>query len=175
LASAPTPINGLNILKPSLDPFVRNHMENPMNIANSDPKTGERISPLIDQLRRRAAAAGRDPVPASVYEAQEAHWAANYSTRPYVEAGEDYDDYAPAYLYGIYYYHSNPERQFDSSEADLSNGWDAARGDSPLDWRKAKPAVEEAWYQVRDLAERARSERAELLSTSPTAHTPGDR
>ena len=145
-----------------------------MSTANSDRTSGGKSSPLIDKLRRQAAAAGKDPVPASVYEAQEAHWAANYATRPYREAGADYEDYAPAYLYGIYWYHSNPDRLFDASEAELSTGWDAARGDSPLDWSKAKPAVEEAWYQVRNLAERARSERAELLATSPNAHTPGD-
>jgi hypothetical protein len=145
-----------------------------MNSSNSDRTAGGKAGSLIDKLRRQAAAAGNDPVPASVYEAQEAHWAANYSTRPYAQTGAAYEDYAPAYLYGIYWYHSNPESLFDASEAELSTGWDAARGDSPLDWPKAKPAVEEAWYQVRNLAERARSERAALLATSPTAHTPGD-
>jgi len=145
-----------------------------MNDVNSERTSEGKTSPLVDKLRRQAAAAGKDPVPASVYEAQEAHWAANYETRPYRQAGSDYEDYAPAYLYGIYWYHSNPELLFDASEAELSTGWDSARGDSPLDWPKAKPAVEEAWYQVRNLAERARSERAELLAMSPNPHTPGD-
>ncbi len=131
-------------------------------------------SPLIAKLRRQMAERGADPVPESVYEAQDAHWSANYASRPYVAAGEEYADYAPAYLYGVLWYHADPERQFDDSEAELSNGWDSARAGSPLDWQKAKPAVEEAWYQVRDLAERARSERAELLANSPNAHTPGD-
>ena len=136
-----------------------------MNTANS---------PLIDKLRRQTAARGAEPVPASVYEAQDAHWSANYSSRPYVGAGEEYADYAPAYLYGVFWYHEDPQRTFDASESELSKGWDAARADSPLDWQKAKPAVEEAWYQVRDLAERARAERADLLANSPNAHTPGD-
>jgi hypothetical protein len=131
-------------------------------------------TPLINKLRRQRADAGADPVPASVYEAQDAHWSANYSTRPYVVAGEDYEDYAPAYLYGVFWYHANPDREFDTSDADLSSGWDAARGGSPLDWQKAKPAVEEAWYQVRDLAERSRLERAALLATSPEPQMPGD-
>ncbi len=137
-----------------------------MTIANSNR--------LIERLRRQAAAAGDEPVPASIYQTQYAHWQDNYSTRPYVEEGEDYEDYAPAYLYGVHWYHANPERHINASEADLSKGWESARGDSPLEWPKAKPAVEEAWYQVRDLAERAREERAQLLSRSPTAHTPGD-
>jgi hypothetical protein len=60
-------------------------------------------------------------------------------------------------------YHSNPDRCFDASEGDLENGWDSARGDSPLDWATAKPAVREAWYRVSDLAQRANRERAEVL------------
>jgi hypothetical protein len=140
-------------------------MENRMNMEHS---------PLIDKLRRQMAAAGCDEVPVSVYESHDAHWSVHYASRSYVEAGEDYDDYAPAYLYGVFLYHTNPQRHFDTYVNELANGWDSARGESPLDWIKAKPAVREAWYRVRDLAERAKSERTELLSTPPTAHTPGD-
>jgi hypothetical protein len=118
--------------------------------------------------------AAASEVPASVYQAHHDHWSANYASRPYVEAGEEYEDYAPAFLYGVFWYHSNPQRQFDACEGDLANGWDSARGDSPLAWAKAKPAVREGWYRVSDLAERARLERAELLADSPSAHTPGD-
>jgi len=76
-----------------------------MNPENSDLNTKARPNPMIDRLPRQTTAAGSDPVPASVYEAQQAHWAANYATR---------------------------------------------------------------------LAERARSERAELLATSANAPMPGD-
>ncbi len=145
-----------------------------MNIRSNHRESEEKHSPLIDKLRRQMAAAGNDEVPASVYEAHDAHWSVNYASRPYVEAGEEYEDYAPAYLYGVFLYHSNPERHFDAFEDELANGWASARGDSSLDWIKAKPAVREAWYRVSDLAKRAKSERTELLSTSPAAHTPGD-
>ena len=145
-----------------------------MTTANRIPQTQFRTSSFIEQLRRRTAANGGDPVPASVYEAQDAHWAAHYASRPYVDAGDDYADYAPAYLYGVFWYHSNPEQSFEAGAADLSKGWDSARGDSPLEWPKAKAAVEEAWYQVRDLAERSRSERAELLATTSNPPMPGD-
>ncbi len=131
-------------------------------------------SPLIDKLRRQMVASGNDDVPASVYEAHDAHWSVHYVSRPYVEAGEDYEDYAPAYLYGVFLYHTNPQRHFDAYDNELANDWDSARGESPLDWIKARPAVREAWYRVSDLAERAKSERAALLLASPTAHTPGD-
>lgn len=134
----------------------------------------EQTSPLIDKLRRQMAAAHNGSIPASDYDAHHGYWSANHASRPYVEAGEEYEVYAPAYLYGVIWYHSNPQRQFDASEQALSDGWDSARGDSPLDWARAKPAVREAWYRVSNLAGRAQSERALLLAASPTAHTPGD-
>src|SRR6187549_3085303 len=31
---------------------------------------------------------------------EDAYWRENYSSRPYVEPGSSYDDYAPAYQYG---------------------------------------------------------------------------
>jgi hypothetical protein len=129
---------------------------------------------LIEKLRRQRAAAGKDAIPASVYQDQDAHWSAVYATRPYVEAGEDYEDYAPAYLYGVFLYHSNPDQNFDESAADLAGGWESARSDSSLDWDKARPAAREAWYRISDLDQRATLERAAVLSNSSQAHTPGD-
>ena len=145
-----------------------------MGIGNSDRESAEEHSPLIDKLRRQMALSGSQDVPASVYQAHDAHWLANYATRPYVESGANYEEYAPAFLYGVFWYYSNPERNFDVSESDLADGWDAVRGDSSLDWPMARPAVREAWYQVNDLAERATAERAEFLARSPAAETPGD-
>ena len=145
-----------------------------MNISGSDRESAEESIALIDRLRRQMAEDGDDEVPTAVFQAQDAHWSANYASRPYVEAGEDYEDYAPAYLYGVVWYHSNPDQPFDASDGDLAKGWDSARGDSPLDWSKAKPAVREAWYRVSDLTERAKAERDTLLGTSPTAQTAGD-
>ncbi len=105
---------------------------------------------------------------------EHAYWSENYATLPYVGANEDYEDYAPAFSYGVVWYQLNPERQFDEFEAELATGWASARGASPLDWPKAKPAARDAWYRVRDLAGRAKLERSDVLSTSPEAHTPGD-
>jgi hypothetical protein len=133
-----------------------------------------KFSPLIDKLQRQMAAAGKDSVPTTVYEDQDAHWSVNYASRPYVVVGEEYEDYAPAYLYGVFLYHSNPDQTFDDSDGDFADGWESARSGSPLDWSKAKPAVREAWYRVSDLDQRARSERAAVLASSPAAPTPGD-
>jgi hypothetical protein len=146
-----------------------------MNTANNHPDSEREASPLIDKLRRQMAASDGDDVAGSTRQAEEnTHWSLNYASRPYVGADEAYLDYAPAYLYGVVWYDSSPERQFEDCERDLANGWDSVRGGSPLDWPKAKPAVRDAWYRVSDLAAQARLERSELLSTSPAGPSPGD-
>jgi hypothetical protein len=104
---------------------------------------------------------------------EDADWALHHSTRDYVDNDIPYDHYAPAYLYGIASYQSNPERQFDDYEGELASGWTRARSGSPLEWPTAKPAVREAWYRISDLTSRAKSERANVLS-SADAVTPGD-
>jgi hypothetical protein len=139
-------------------------MENRMSIFNTNRNSDEESSPLISE---------RD-IPASVYQAQDAHWSVHYAARPYVKEGEDYEDYAPAYLYGVFLYHSNPAQHFDARDAEAAKGWDSARGNSPLDWPKAQPAVREAWYRISNLAERAEAERNAALSTSPRTPTAGD-
>jgi hypothetical protein len=145
-----------------------------MTTESNDPGSAEEAEYLTDKLAREAAA---DEVAAAVllYHAREnTHWSANYATRAYVDEGELYEDYAPAYRYGVVWYQSNPARDFDDCEADLASGWDSARAGSPLDWPKAKPAVREAWYRVSDLDAQAKSERTVALAASPGAATPGD-
>ena len=111
-------------------------------------------------------ALGGDAVAASVDQIkEEAHWRENHATRPYVAAGAAYADYEPAYRYGLVWYQLNPGRDFDECEVELAIGWVDARGDSPLAWPRAKPAVREAWYRVSDLAARAKTERADSLET----------
>ena len=136
-----------------------------MNIVSSThPVSNEDSALSVDELERLLDAQAQDGT----------YWSEIHASRPYASEGEAFADYEPAYLYGVVWYQSNPERQFDDSEEDLTAGWGSARGDSPLDWPKAKPAVREAWYRVSDLAARARSERSEVLAASPTASTPGD-
>ena len=135
-----------------------------MNTATKHPASNDETSPLIDKLKRQMAASAGDSGSAAAAQAKDdTYWFENYAS------------YAPAFLYGVVWYQSNPERRFEDCEGELANGWDSARAGSPLDWTKAKPAVRDAWYRVSDLEARAKLERSELLSTSPEAQTPGDR
>ena len=66
-----------------------------------------------------------------------------------------YDDYGPAYRYGVDSYSSNPGRKFDDLDDDLGRDWDSRRGSSTLDWGRAKHATRDAWQRLSDTVERA--------------------
>jgi hypothetical protein len=87
--------------------------------------------------------------------AHEAHWREHFASRPYVPAGADYEEYAPAYRYGaLSYAHSDGTRSWDDVEAELSAGWDAAKDRSRLAWDDARHAARDAWERMKTLAER---------------------
>ena len=78
-------------------------------------------------------------------------WRKNWSDRKYVDGGFTYDqDWAPAYRYGIDAYARYPDRSYDDMEADLSTGWADVRGESRLDWDRARHATRDAWQRVSD-------------------------
>jgi hypothetical protein len=87
-------------------------------------------------------------------QAEDAYWRDNFKSRPY--AGDSsYDEYGPAYRYGVQSYSDQPGRTFEQAESDLSRDWDGARGPSNLDWERAKHATRDAWNRVSDTVERA--------------------
>lgn len=77
-----------------------------------------------------------------------AYWRDNFNGRPYAQNGTNYDDYAPAYGYGVSSYSKYPGRSFDDVEGDLSRGWDGARGASSLRWDQARSATRDAWERI---------------------------
>jgi hypothetical protein len=82
------------------------------------------------------------------------YWRKNYGSRSYVQPGETYDEYAPAYQYGWESRSRHSGKRFEDVEDDLRRNWDRAKGKSRLQWERAKQASRDAW-------ERAGSERAE--------------
>jgi len=103
---------------------------------------GAAIGAIAGGLAGKSVAESIDPT------REDAYWRDNYSDRPYVSAGSSYDDYGPAYSYGVNAYSRDPERSFDDAEADLSTGWKSARGKSSLDWSRAKDATRDAWDRL---------------------------
>ena len=85
---------------------------------------------------------------------EDAYWRENYSSRPYV-AGGNYDDYGPAYRYGVDGYGQYQGRTFEQAEPELMRDWQRAKGSSKLTWENAKHATRDSWQRVSDAVERA--------------------
>lgn len=103
---------------------------------------------VLGGLAGKGVAAAIDP------EAEDSYWRDNYSSRPYATGGT-YDDYGPAYRYGVDGYGQYQGRKFDEVESELSRDWDRAKGSSNLNWDNAKHATRDAWQRVSDSVERA--------------------
>ena len=76
------------------------------------------------------------------------YWRENYTSRPYATPGTAYDEYAPAYQYGWEARGRYADKNFEDVENTLGQDWDRARGESQLNWEKAKHATRDAWDRV---------------------------
>src|SRR6187399_496629 len=82
---------------------------------------GTVAGPVVGGLAGKGIAEQIDPT------VEDAYWRDNYSSRPYVSGGS-YDDYGPAYSYGVNSYSKYAGRKFDEVESDLSRDWNSVRG-----------------------------------------------
>lgn len=110
---------------------------------------GAVVGAVAGGLAGRGAARAIDPA------VEETYWRDNYATRPYVTSGASFDDYGPAYRYGLDAYTRYPDRAFDEVEPELGRGWTNSRGCSSLEWERAKHASRDAWHRLSDTVERA--------------------
>ena len=85
---------------------------------------------------------------------EDKYWRDNYASRPYVNGGS-YDDYGPAYSYGVNSYGKYKGRPFNEVESELARDWQNARGRSSLEWDRAKLASRDAWDRLSNTVERA--------------------
>ncbi len=81
---------------------------------------------------------------------ENAHWRENFATRPYVEKGAVFEDYGPAYAYGVISSIRYDGRTFEDVESELSRDWANMRGNSLLAWVQARHATRDAWDRVRN-------------------------
>lgn len=107
------------------------------------------IGAVLDGLAGKHVAESIDPT------VEDAYWRENYSSRPYVREGSSYDDYGPAFSFGVAEYPRRAGRDFDDVEPELGSEWQARRGGSRLEWEDAKHATRDAWRRVSDSVERA--------------------
>lgn len=106
---------------------------------------GGAIGAIAGGLVGKGVAEGIDPT------VEEGYWRDNYSSRPYVENDKDYsyeEDYLPAYKYGWENKSKYEGRTFEDADSELGTGWDRNKGNSNLEWDKAKHATKDAWHRV---------------------------
>ncbi len=109
---------------------------------------GAVVGAVAGALAGKGIAEGVDPV------AEETYWRDNFPSRSYA-GGAAYDEYRPAFGYGVDAYSRYPDRSFDEVEPELGRDWNSKRGNSNLDWGKAKHATRDAWQRLSDTVERA--------------------
>ena len=87
--------------------------------------------------------------------AEEAYWRENYSSRPNVNPEVSFNEYRPAYSYGVDAHRRFEGQSFEQAEPELMRGWDGVKGMSSLTWENASHAVRDAWQRVSDFVESA--------------------
>jgi hypothetical protein len=92
---------------------------------------------------------GKDVAELADPTAEGAWWRENWTTRDYVSPSASYEDYGPAYIYGVEVFVRDPSRSFDELDDDLAAGWQQARGNSRLEWGDARVPARDAWERVR--------------------------
>jgi hypothetical protein len=97
----------------------------------------------------------------------EDHWLRDhFRSRPYVEEGDTFEDFAPAFRYGALAEAKYGDAGIDLMDEQLRHDWEASK-DSDMPWTKAKEAVRDAYDRtVQIRKERAHPEHAEPVVES---------
>ncbi|NYZ62757.1 hypothetical protein [Luteimonas deserti] len=81
-----------------------------------------------------------------LYQRSDAYHSSEFEKADYRSEDDSFDDYQPAYRYGVYARSRHPDRNWDDSlESELSRDWGSRRGTSKLEWDRAKAAVQHAY------------------------------
>jgi len=103
---------------------------------------GAAVGAVIGGLAGKSVAEVVDPT------VEEDYWRENYVSRDYVEPGSSFDDYGPAYGFGVTSLGRYPGRSFDDVEAEMAGDWPTGRGASSLSWDRARLAARDAWNRA---------------------------
>jgi hypothetical protein len=104
---------------------------------------GAAVGAIAGGLAGKGVAEAIDPT------AEDAYWRANYASRAYATPRDSWDDWGPAYAYGVAHYNRNVGRSFEDVESELERGWETARGKSSMEWTRARLAAYDAWEHAR--------------------------
>ena len=109
---------------------------------------GAAVGAIVGGYAGKGVAEAIDPT------VEDAYWRENFKTRPYADTGASFEQYEPAYRYGVDSVGRYSGRSFEAAEPDLAGDWERVRGTSNLDWDRAKHATRDAWTRLSDSAER---------------------
>jgi len=84
--------------------------------------------------------------------AEHEFWRSEFKKRPYYTTGTPYEQYGPAYQYGIVSYAKYRGKTFNEVEPQLGRDWESRRGQSQLSWNHSKDAAFDAWQRVEKAA-----------------------
>lgn len=110
---------------------------------------GAAAGAVIGGLAGKGVAESIDPT------LEDAYWRENYADRDYVRQGATYEDYGPAYRFGVDSYGRATGRSFEEVEPELKRDWDSNKGRSSLEWDRARNASRDSWQRLSDSVERA--------------------
>lgn len=81
---------------------------------------------------------------------EEDYWRTHYTSRPYVAAGQRYEDYQPAYRTGYEGYHryAGTGKRYEEVEPELRRDYETRHKGTGLAWERAKHATRDAWHRV---------------------------
>ena len=122
---------------------------NPLSGTLGAHPVGTGVGAVAGGLAGKGIAEAIDPT------VEESYWRKTFSSRPYVKGGTTFDDYGPAYRYGVDSYGRFKGRTFEQAEPELMRDWDRAKGTSGLTWDNAKHASRDAWQRLSNLVKRA--------------------
>jgi len=77
----------------------------------------------------------------------------NFSSRSYVQKGETYENYEPAYRYGGQAEAQYRGKRFQDVESDLAAGWEKMKDKAGMGWDRAQHAVKDAYDRTIQLRE----------------------
>lgn len=83
---------------------------------------------------------------------EEAYWKANYKTRPYYTAGNEYNDFGTSYRFG-WETAGKPEyagRKFEEIESALKSSWPSYSGNDDKSWKDSRDSTRDAYNRIRD-------------------------
>jgi hypothetical protein len=101
---------------------------------------GAVVGGLVGAAAGKAGAEALNPTEEATY------WRENHSRQEYSSPEDRYEDYEPAYRAG--YEGTSKYSSYEEAESDLERNWDKIRGDSQLQWQKAKNAVRAGWHRI---------------------------